>query len=257
MATDDSGFFSRWSRRKAQAAEASAAADPAPPKTAVGSSAPPALTPSPGSPAPVAALQDPALTPPVTDGTTPARPGAAPPPTMDDVARLTPESDFKPFVGRTVSPQVKNAAMKKLFADPHFNVMDGLDIYIDDYSRPDPLPAELLKKMVSAQFMKLVDEEAPAAAAQRPAPGPASGTDPAPAVEPADSLGLAARTALPMAGIEAPHAHPDADVPLPAALSPAAVPVPTPTATTAHDHLDLQLQPDHAPRRGGTGSGAG
>jgi hypothetical protein len=31
---------------------------------------------------------------------------------------------------------VKNAAMKKLFADPHFNVMDRLDIYIDDYSSP-------------------------------------------------------------------------------------------------------------------------
>jgi hypothetical protein len=39
-----------------------------------------------------------------------------------------------------VAPEVKNAAFKKLFADPHFNVMDGLDIYIDDYSKPDPLP---------------------------------------------------------------------------------------------------------------------
>ena len=30
--------------------------------------------------------------------------------------------------------------MKKLFADPHYNVMDGLDVYIDDYSKPDPIP---------------------------------------------------------------------------------------------------------------------
>ena len=30
--------------------------------------------------------------------------------------------------------------MKKLFSDPHFNVMDGLDTYIDDYGKPDPLP---------------------------------------------------------------------------------------------------------------------
>ena len=30
--------------------------------------------------------------------------------------------------------------MKKLFSDPHFNVMDGLDTYIDDYGKPDPIP---------------------------------------------------------------------------------------------------------------------
>ena len=41
---------------------------------------------------------------------------------------------------RDVAPDVKNAAMKKLFADPHFNVMDGMDTYIDDYSKPDPIP---------------------------------------------------------------------------------------------------------------------
>jgi hypothetical protein len=33
---------------------------------------------------------------------------------------------------------VRNAALKKLFTDPHFNVMDGLDVYIDDYGKPDP-----------------------------------------------------------------------------------------------------------------------
>ncbi len=79
---------------------------------------------------------------------------------MQDVAALNAESDFKPFVARAVAPEVRNAAMKKLFADPHFNVMDGLDIYIDDYSIPDPLPASMLRKMVSAQFLKLLDDEA-------------------------------------------------------------------------------------------------
>ena len=39
-----------------------------------------------------------------------------------------------------VDASVKNAALKKLFADPHFNVMDGLDTYIDDYGKPDPIP---------------------------------------------------------------------------------------------------------------------
>jgi hypothetical protein len=54
---------------------------------------------------------------------------------------------------------VKNAAMKKLFADPHFNVMDGLDVYIDDYSKSDPIPPEMLKQLTSARFLKLFEEK--------------------------------------------------------------------------------------------------
>jgi hypothetical protein len=82
-----------------------------------------------------------------------------PPPTLEDVHALTPESDFSAFTGVNVSPEVSNAAMKKLFTDPHYNVMDGLDIYIDDYSKPDPLPLSMLRQMVSAQFLNLFDEE--------------------------------------------------------------------------------------------------
>ena len=58
-----------------------------------------------------------------------------------------------------VTPEVKNAAMKQLFTDPHYNVMDGLDTYIDDYSKPDPIPESMLRNMVSAQFLKLFEEE--------------------------------------------------------------------------------------------------
>ncbi len=78
---------------------------------------------------------------------------------MQDVAALQADSDFKPFVARAVAPEVRNAAMKKLFADPHFNVMDGLDIYIDDYSIADPLPASMLRKMASAKFLQLFDDD--------------------------------------------------------------------------------------------------
>jgi hypothetical protein len=53
--------------------------------------------------------------------------------------------------------------MKKMFSDPHFNIMDGLDIYIDDYSKPDPIPLEMLKRMVQSDmlniFRKDSDEE--------------------------------------------------------------------------------------------------
>jgi hypothetical protein len=36
--------------------------------------------------------------------------------------------------------------------------MDGLDIYIDDYSKPSPLSKLEMAKMVGAQFLKLVDD---------------------------------------------------------------------------------------------------
>ena len=62
-------------------------------------------------------------------------------------------------MGQGVAPEVKNAAMKKLFADPHFNVMDRMDIYIDDYSQPDPLPLAMLRQMNGAKFLNLFEEE--------------------------------------------------------------------------------------------------
>jgi hypothetical protein len=54
-----------------------------------------------------------------------------------------------------VDPAVQQAAMKKMFSDPHFNVMDGLDIYIDDYSKPDPIPLEMLKKLNQSELLGL------------------------------------------------------------------------------------------------------
>ena len=62
-------------------------------------------------------------------------------------------------MARGVTPDVKNAAMKKLFTDPHFNVMDRMDIYIDDYSQPDPLPMAMLRQMTSAKTLNLFNDE--------------------------------------------------------------------------------------------------
>jgi hypothetical protein len=33
--------------------------------------------------------------------------------------------------------------------------MDGLDIYIDDYSKPDPLPPGMLERMVQSDMLNL------------------------------------------------------------------------------------------------------
>lgn len=212
MATEDdnSNFFSRWSRRKVQVRTG----EPLPPEPPVKPAAPLSVVVAPPVAVPVAPPQDdaPAEQPPTL--------------TLEDVARLTPESDYSAFVARGVSPDVRNAAVKKLFTDPHYNVMDGLDIYIDDYSQPSPLSAADMARMVGAQFLKLVDdpnEVKPDAAAALPKDAPdtqatvAQQTEP----EPHDPTASA-------------HTEPPHD-----------------------DHADLQLQPDDVPEPPGSGRRAG
>jgi hypothetical protein len=73
--------------------------------------------------------------------------------TLEDVANLTQDSDYSPFVARGVDEDVKRSAMKKLFTDPHYNVMDGLDIYIDDYSKFEPITPKMLALMNHAKAL--------------------------------------------------------------------------------------------------------
>lgn len=222
MAED--GFFSRWSRRKAQVARGEQPVEPAP-------LAAPPVPPVATVPAqPVAEVQPPADVKP-----------AEPPPTLEDVSKLGRESDYSRFVARDVAPDVKNAALRKLFSDPHFNVMDGLDIYIDDYNKPDPLPPGMLRQLAQSKMLGLFDDEeegkgqdqktpqdTPAGTAAAPA---ATATEPAPDAPVAD----AAPGAL-------------------LADDPAAQP-PLTTNTATDEDPDLQLQPHHAAGRRGPGQG--
>ncbi|MDZ4396395.1 DUF3306 domain-containing protein [Hydrogenophaga sp.] len=208
MATDDDNFFSRWSRRKVQVRTG----EPLPAEVPPIKPAPVVVPAAVVAPEPVAA---------------PAEPEPPPALTLDDVARLTPESDYAAFVAKSVSPDVRNAAVKKLFTDPHYNIMDGLDIYIDDYSKPSPLSVADMAKMVGGQFLKLVDDpnEVKPAAAVAAAP-------------PAETLETA-----PEAGEALPDDNNDPPVPE--------------TPDPHDDHADLQLQPDHAPEPQGSGRGPG
>jgi hypothetical protein len=155
------GFLGRWAQRKTAARQGLPLAEP------------PAVAPQPLESAAPPAMVD---APPTAEVEPPL-------PTLQDAQALTPESDFKPFMARAVSPEVKNAAMKKLFTDPHYNVMDRLDIYIDDYGKSDPIPESMLRQMVSAKFLNLFEEkqEPPEAAAAVGAPvcaAPATPTGP-------------------------------------------------------------------------------
>ena len=159
MSESGDNFFSRWSRRKRQGQRGEALTD-----ASVGE-APPAA----GAVAPVATHTGAAATAPLPPPATediPSGPAPVPLPTMDDVARATPQSDFSGFMRPGVDESVQRAAMKKLFTDPHYNTMDGLDTYIEDFNQTTPLTASMLRKMVQARALGLIEEEPQSPAAQ-------------------------------------------------------------------------------------------
>jgi hypothetical protein len=252
------GFLSRWARRKNDALQGKPLDEPLPARAG-----PPVVAGAavPGSAAPLAA-RTPGTSESSADQARASDPAAEPAKalSLDDVRDLTHDSDFKPFMSRGVEPGVRNAAMKKLFADPHFNVMDRLDIYIDDYSLPDPLPAAMLRQMASAKFLKLFDEEEEGDAdgdkgkESRHAPAAASAPDACVARESAhtlsdDSLAQSGPVALEPAdptalrATQTPDSQPEA-------------PTPSGARQENHAHIDLRLQPDHAAEDPEPGRGA-
>ena len=85
------------------------------------------------------------------------------------LANLTPDSDFGQFLRQEISEEVRRKAMKTLFADPHFNVMDGLDTYIDDYTISDPIPEAMLATLNQARGLLFDTPEEAGPAAETPA----------------------------------------------------------------------------------------
>lgn len=235
------GFLGRWSRRKQEALAGKPLPEepPAPVKV-------PAVVPV--AAAPLAARSSVAAGAAGATGAAGANePVIEPaPPTLAQAQTLTPQSDFKPFVARGVAPEVRNAAMKKLFADPHFNVMDGLDIYIDDYSRPDPLPLAMLRQMASAQFLGMVQQEPD----QAPGYAPAGASK-----DPVAACAAPANGEPPAADVAQSQPLTTSGAPVPAGFLPEGGPLAS-AAPHDHAHADLRLQPDHAPPAPGAGGAA-
>ena len=221
------GFLNRWSQRKQMVREGKVPDEPEVPVAETLS-----VTNTPREQQPLAGLPR-AET---ADHQPPAQPPEQPPeqpPTLslDDVKSLTSQSNFAPFVARDVAPEVRNAAMKKLFTDPHYNVMDRLDTYIDDYSRPDPLPESMLRQMASAKFLKLFEDDDEVEPGQARAEAPPSGElrDDANTV-PGDSVAQSPQSlALPLL--------PERDQ---------AIENNPEEAGPNHDHTDMRLQSNHA-----------
>jgi len=165
----EEGFFKRWARLKSSGGDA----------------APEPLTGPPRSPAPPVPASARAA------GPAPESEAAAhaPLPTLEDAARLTPDADFSAFVAQGVDQSVRRLALKKLFADPHFNAIDGLDIYMNDYNKAAPLTPAMLASLKHAQGLvtRLLDDrqkEAEAEAAAAQAQEQASAQEPVPGAVP-------------------------------------------------------------------------
>jgi hypothetical protein len=123
----------------------------------------------------------------------------APPPELPPLEKLTFESDYRGFFHPKVSEDLRRAALKKLFSDPHFNVMDGLDVYIDDYSKTEPIPAAMLASLKQAQrILESAKEDAEQRARENAQAAPAPALD-APGIEPDPGAGITAGMADPIA----------------------------------------------------------
>lgn len=235
MVEPANGFLGRWARRKTDALQGKPLDEP---------------------PAPLKPAQPAAANTPVAKAA--PLPGAAPdadageaaqpekiPLSLEDVRQLGKDADFSPFMARDVGPEVRNAAMKKLFTDPHFNVMDGLDIYIDDYSIADPIPESMLRQMAGAEFLKLFDHEKKDEEVL-----PKDGEPAASPRETAQLPGLDAVAPSPdapdLAGL--PHSTPE-NSSQPESLADSGA------SQQDHANTHLRLQPDHAPPAPDAGRG--
>jgi len=86
-------------------------------------------------------------------------------PALQPIEDLKPDSDFTPFMNPKVDGETRRAALKKLFADAHFNVPDPYEAYSEDWTVGEKIPMEMLKTLQHAQKI-LFDE--PQKAAQAP-----------------------------------------------------------------------------------------
>ncbi len=176
---EQESFLARWSRRKLQPKEAApepADAGARAPLDAAGAAAAEPAPGASGAPVPVPEL-----------------------PPIESLDGL--RSEYQGFLNPRVDENIRRTALRKLFSDPHFNLMDGLDTYIDDYSIPDPIPEALLRQMHQAKALFLFgDEEQEGAAA---GDGRAAGGGKAPAAPPAVDAGAQGELAAPAAASEA------------------------------------------------------
>lgn len=161
MSETREGFFSRWSRLKRRAPAADAACIANQPasiadrqtnvagaaddiKSPVSAGAESSVNPASANPGAGIAVR-----------TGKVELAADLPAELPDVDNLTMDSDYSLFLRPEVDESVRRTALRKLLRDPHFNVMDGLDVYIEDFGKADPIPSKMMasqiRQMLAAQ----------------------------------------------------------------------------------------------------------
>ena len=166
----DGNFLRRWSRRKHESVRAAQA--------------------------PAADAQAPVAEPPGQEEA--ARAEGAPvqaeaPGPLPDTSTLDGlRSEYQDFLKPDVDEGVRRAALKKLFADPHFAGMDPIEFYSQDYTRPDPIPAAMLATLNQARGLLFPHEDEKPREAPDPADGEAAQADARPALPAEGEAGPAA-----------------------------------------------------------------
>jgi hypothetical protein len=85
-------------------------------------------------------------------------------PTLETLATQGLDGNFKAFMQAGVEEGMRRAAIQQLFKQPIFNVMDGLDVYIEDFNIYEPLTAAELPGLAHARSMLFPEAEAQAQA---------------------------------------------------------------------------------------------
>ena len=143
-------FFSRWSRQKSLNRELTQAREAAVPKVPVVADAELAAGQATAPLAPVAKTDT------QTSVTSPQPPGDIP--TQADVDALAVGADVSRFLQSGVTEAVRGAALKKLFADPAYNVISEMDDYVEDYSQMVKLSATELRQLQQSKDLYLFED---------------------------------------------------------------------------------------------------
>ena len=136
--TADKHFLSRWSRLKKEARQSEEA------------------------PARAVEAREPLATPAAPAKETPATQAAAAPspapelPPIESLKGLA--SDYTEFLKPGVDEGLRRAALKKLFADPHFETFEKFEAYCEDYTQGEPIPPAMLRTLEHAKGL-LFDEK--------------------------------------------------------------------------------------------------
>lgn len=184
----DEPFLSRWSRRKQASREQPSAPAVAPDEEAA------------AHPLEAQAAVEPAGHP--EEGL----PGDEPP-ELPPLESLTEESDFSAFMHGTVDPALRRLALRKMWGNPKYGIVDPLDPFRADFAAFTPLGDIVTSDMKFHAERLLRKELEKAAEASEAAGTAATDTDPGDAVDGSGELADAAAAGEPEAGTAKPEAR--------------------------------------------------